>query len=302
MIKTTSLIFIILVVASCTNAKKDVQLSEMERWKLGWRMIASNWEGNYELGETQFDSLLTHVGSDIELKFLITGLEILDQLDKKEKLQEILGRQDEKVLQEVCARDLFTQKLNDIDVCKSIAKENIENSELQIELIKMYVDDQAVRGNLMEDIITKYNLDKAEVSYEDGVTVDAKNRQSLKAMFKEFGFPTKVMVGKDAMQGVFLMIQHADADKEWQKSQLVNIEMAVKNGDMDGQTYAYLYDRIKINGGEKQRFGTQFSNVDPLSETVTLAETEDLEDLDIRRMEVGMMPIEMYKRFMLRSL
>ena len=64
----------------------------------------------------------------------------------------------------------------------------------------------------------------------------------------------------------------------------------------------YLYDRIKINEGKKQRFGTQFSNVDPLSETVVLAEIENLEDLDVRRMEVGMMPIEMYKEFMLRNL
>ena len=50
---------------------------------------------------------------------------------------------------------------------------------------------------------------------------------------------------KDAMHGIFLMIQHSDGDKEWQKSQLSNIEKAVKEGDMDGQSYAYLYDRIK---------------------------------------------------------
>lgn len=274
----------------------------MEKWKLGWRMISSNWEGNYKLGETQFDSLLTQGDRDIELKFLVTGFEILDQLDKKEKFQEILGRQDQKVLQEVCARDLFTPKLNDIDICNSVAKEQVNNPELQIELIKMYVDDQTARGTLMEDIIKKYNLDKGEVSNEDVVTVDVKNRQRLKAIFKDFGFPKRAMVGKDAMHGVFLMIQHSDGDKEWQKSQLGNIEQAVKNGDMDGQSYAYLYDRIKINGGEKQRFGTQFSDVDPLSETVVLAETENPEDLDARRMEVGMMPIEMYKEFMLKNL
>ena len=274
----------------------------MEKWKLGWRMISSNWEGNYKLGETQFDSLLAQSDRDIELKFLVTGFEILGQLDKKEKFQEILGRQDQKVLQEVCARDLFIPKLNDIDICKSVAKEKVNNTELQTELIKMHVDDQAARGNLMEDIIKKYNLDKAEVSNEDFVTVDVKNRQRLKAIFIDFGFPTRAMVGKDAMYGVFVMIQHSDGDKEWQKSQLGNIEQAVKNGDMDGQSYAYLYDRIKINGGEKQRFGTQFSDVDPLSETVVLVETENLKDLDARRMEVGMMPIEMYKEIMLKNL
>ena len=46
------------------------------------------------------------------------------------------------------------------------------------------------------------------------------------------------MVGKDAMQGIFLIIQHSDGDPHWQKSQLGYIEQAVKNGDMDGQSYA----------------------------------------------------------------
>ena len=299
--KTIYLIIIILVISSCSTPQKDVELSEMEKWKLGWRMIASNWDGNYELGESQFDSLLTQGSRDLELKFLITGFEILSHLDKKEKLLEILERQDQDVLQEICIRDLFTQKLKDIKVCKSFLKEKIANPELQIELIKMYVDDQASRGNLMEDIISKYNLNKAEISNGDEEAINARNRKRLKAIFDEFGFPTKAMVGKDAMQGIFLMIQHADGDKEWQKSQLANIEQAVKKGDMDGQSYAYLYDRIKINSGEKQRYGTQFSNVDPLTETVVLADTENLEDLDIRRMEVGMMPIEMYKKFMLKN-
>ncbi|HYG37360.1 MAG TPA: DUF6624 domain-containing protein [Cytophagales bacterium] len=300
--KIIHLITIILMISACSNAKKSVELSEMEKWKLGWRMIASNWEGNYTLGETQFDSLLIQSDRDIELKFLITGLEILSHLDKKEKLLEILEHQDQEVLQEICIRDLFTQKLNDVDVCKSIAKEKVGNPELQMELIRMYVDDQAARGNLMEDIIQKYSLDKTEVSNEDGVTVDAKNRQRLKVIFNEFGFPTRSMVGKDAMHGVFLMIQHSDGDKDWQKAQLRNIEQAVKNGDLDGQSYAYLYDRININAGQKQRYGTQFSNVDPLNNIVELADTEEIGSLDQRRMEIGMMPIDMYKELMLKNL
>jgi hypothetical protein len=32
-----------------------------------------------------------------------------------------------------------------------------------------------------------------------------------------------------------------------------------------------------------------------------LADTEDVENLDRRRMEVGMMPIQMYKQFMLNN-
>jgi hypothetical protein len=171
-----------------------------------------------------------------------------------------------------------------------------------VELIKMYIADQAVRGNLMEAVIEKYNIKKDEITSEDGATIDERNRNRLKEIIQEYGFPTKEMVGKDAMHGIFLIIQHADMDKEWQKSQLPNIEKSVKKGDMDGQSYAYLYDRIKINSGEKQLYGTQFSNVDPINKTVTLAETENIEDLDRRRMDVGMMPIDMYKEIMLKNL
>lgn len=71
---------------------------------------------------------------------------------------------------------------------------------------------------------------------------------------------------------------------------------------MDGQSYAYLYDRIKMNSGEKQLYGTQFSDVDPENGTVTLAETEDMDNLDHRRMGIGMMPIEMYNEMMIKNI
>jgi len=166
----------------------------------------------------------------------------------------------------------------------------------------MYIDDQACRGNIMNDIIVKYDIPTEEITQDGGVIVDERNRTRLKEVFDEFGFPTRKMVGKDAMYGIFLMLQHSDGDKEWQKLQLPHIERAVKNGDLQGQSYAYLYDRIKINGGEKQLYGSQFSNVDPVAKTVELADTEDLDNLNLRRREMGMMPIEMYKRFMLKNL
>jgi transposase-like protein len=60
--------------------------------------------------------------------------------------------------------------------------------------------------------------------------------------------------------------------------------------------------RYQINSGKKQLYGTQFAKVDPINKIVELAETEDLENLDMRRMKIGMMPIQMYKEFMLKNL
>ena len=289
---------------SC-DATKSIETgesSEIEKWKLGWRLVNSSLDKNYQLAEQQFDSLLKMAGR-IDPKFLITGLDVLAELRKMEKISLVLSRQDQLTLAEICSNELFTTKLTDIQSCTAIAKDEVVlNKPLQLELIKMYINDQSVRGNVLNNIITKYNLGEYELSKLDMAAADSENRQRLKEIITEFGFPTRQLVGKDAMHGIFLIIQHSDWDKEWQREQLQNIAMAVKQGDVDGESYAYLYDRIKINAGERQLYGTQFKNVDQVNKKVELADTEDVENLDKRRMEVGMMPIQMYKQFMLRNL
>ncbi len=71
---------------------------------------------------------------------------------------------------------------------------------------------------------------------------------------------------------------------------------------MDSHNFAYLYDRILVSEGQKQRYGTQFAKVDPISKTVELAPTEAPETLDDRRRAIGMMPIAMYIALALRYL
>ena len=74
----------------------------------------------------------------IETKFLLTGLDILSYLGKREKIISVLSKQDQRTLEEICSKELFTKKLTDIQICKSIAKDEIVgNKALQIELIKI---------------------------------------------------------------------------------------------------------------------------------------------------------------------
>jgi len=283
-------------IISCKEEKKS-HISDVEIWKLGWRMIASSMDENYELANQQFDSL-ANFSDQIDKQYLISGLKAKKEIGKNKEIIDILKNQKEEILQQICNRGFLSQ----FEPCSGVPIENSEDKELQNEIMKMYVDDQAVRGNLMEDIISKYNIDKSEITKDNGVTVDERNRNRLKEIFKEFGFPNSKLIGRDAMQGIFFIIQHSDGDKEWQKLQLYNIEKAVENGDMVGQKYAYLYDRIKINSGEKQLYGTQFAKVDPINKTVELADTENVKDLDKRRMKIRMMPIDMYKKYMLKNL
>ena len=290
-------IFGLIIFTSCEHGKSQ-KMTDVEIWQLGWRMIGSSMDENFELANIQFDTILKN-SKTIDSKYLITGLEVKKEIGKDEEIIEILSSQPIEMLQEICKK----QVLSNFEICKKYSVEIVENEKLQLELIKMYVNDQYVRSNLMTDILQKYNLSKDQVIIDsNGINTDERNRERLKEIIDKYGFPTKKMVGKDAMNGVFFMIQHADGENAWQKSQLTNIKNAVKMGDLDSQSYAYLYDRIKINSGEKQLYGTQFANVDAVNNIVELDKTEDIDNLDKRRMEIGMMPIEMYKKLMLKNI
>ncbi len=287
----------LLFIFSCKSTS-EVKLNDFETWKLGWRMTESSYDEQYDSAEIQFDSLL-QMGSIIDNRFISLGLESLAALEKEVKIKEILGLQSDVVLADICKKEFLQTQ----EACfKYRGVEQVENPDLQLEIIKMEIADQAARGARDDKMIAKFGIDTSKIVVEDGITVDKRNRTRLKEIIKTHGYPTRKMVGKEAMNGIFLIIQHADGDKDWQKSQLPFIEKAVKRGDMDGQNYAYLFDRIRRNSGQKQLYGTQFSKIDPQTKTIELAETEDMANLDKRRKEVGMMPIAMYKRMVIKHL
>lgn len=265
-------------------------------WKLSWRMVAAaSWDKNPALAASQFDSLLK-MTDKLEARFLATGLEVMSKMGKTDEIVVLLNQQNETSLREICPKQFLTE----MEPCWGYTVEKITNKALQQELIRMFVFDQAARDNLKSELIELYNIDTTGINKDNSILVDEHNRNRLKEIITEYGFPTLKLVGKDAMRAVFILLQHADGDTEWQMSQLENVKIAVKNGDMEGQFYAYLYDRIKINNGEKQLYGTQFAKVDSKNKTVELADTEDVENLNKRRMEMGMMPIEMYKAYIFK--
>ncbi len=49
----------ILIIVSSKTIKSEEALCGTKKWKPGWRMFFSYYEENYQLGEMQFDSLLS---------------------------------------------------------------------------------------------------------------------------------------------------------------------------------------------------------------------------------------------------
>ena len=109
---------------SCDTAE-SIDIESEEVWRLGWRMTENSIDGNLEIGELQFDSLL-NISDRIDSKFLLSGLEIKSKLNKTKEVTELLIRQDEEMLDDICQQNF----LKGLSPCIGLALENPKNKQL----------------------------------------------------------------------------------------------------------------------------------------------------------------------------
>lgn len=86
-----------------------------------------------------------------------------------------------------------------------------------------------------------------------------RHRRRFGRIIERIGWPTTSKVGPIASKCAWLIAQHADHDIGFQKHCL---ELMQKEPEHEVQEVdiAYLYDRICVNEGRPQFFGTQFTN------------------------------------------
>lgn len=121
--------------------------------------------------------------------------------------------------------------------------------------------------------------------------VDERNQVRMKQIVRDFGYPTKSLVGLQAYKNAFLLIQHSDTDVEFQEECLALMSQAAISGDASPRDVAYLTDRVLVGRGKPQRFGTQLTAAD---ESLAPIPSEDEAGLDKRRAEFGMEPMSAY--------
>ncbi|MEN1678774.1 MAG: DUF6624 domain-containing protein [Planctomycetota bacterium] len=122
--------------------------------------------------------------------------------------------------------------------------------------------------------------------------VDAENTRWMKGVIADHGWPTPKLVGKDGAAAAWLLVQHADADRKFQR-RCLDLMMALPADQVSRQNVAYLTDRVLLAEGEKQRYGTQFF---PYHGKLLLRPVEERETLDQRRREMGLPPVAEYLR------
>ncbi len=104
----------------------------------------------------------------------------------------------------------------------------------------------------------------------------------LLAMVPPEGWFLKSVYGEQAAASAFLIVQHSGPE-HWRRF-LPVLEPLVAKGEVDGEEYGLMYDRLAVSEGRPQRYGTQMVCRDGRWAVDTL---EDPEKVDVRRQEMG---------------
>lgn len=115
-------------------------------------------------------------------------------------------------------------------------------------------------------------------------SVDEAHNHKIKTWISDFGYPTKEMVGEEALHMLWLLVQHQDHD-------LKLMEDCLKNIRFDPEDEAFLTDRTCVVKGEPQVYGTQFHRVN--GERV-LYRVKDEKTVDTLRAQKGLEPLAVY--------
>lgn len=290
---TISLV-LVLVISSCQSVDIKTNTTEVEQWHLGSRMLKSSIFKDTLMATKQLDSLLSVVDVPKGKMQLEIAIFLLNRNNREEQLSVMISKIDKLTLIKLCPKEDLRNIGQLQKRCATVTVPTVTHEVLQKELVKMYFQDQYARGVVLTDLLDQYDLSQSEVVAEIGDRyVDGYNEYRLKEIFKEYGFPTRKMVGPDAMDGVFYIIQHGS--KEWQVAMLDDMKLAADKGDLEYNDYAYLYDRVQMHMEEPQKYGTQFKGSFDSDGGLVLHDLQNPDSVDYYRMEIGLMPLKVYQ-------
>lgn len=147
----------------------------------------------------------------------------------------------------------------------------IQYPEIAVEITAMRDADQDMRKKKLEDDLWDEEVDKI-------------NTEKMKKIVAKIGWPSASKVGKEASIAAWLLVQHADRDVEFQ-SQCLSLMQQLLAGEVRSEDIAHLTDRVRVNSGQLQVYGTQFKQVDGKH---VPKDIEDIENINERRKSMGL--------------
>ncbi len=168
------------------------------------------------------------------------------------------------------------------------------NPALERELKQIFGEDQFPR--LRMDTIGRqygFNSPQAQPVWKQMRQVDSVNLPKIERIIAQYGYPGKKLVGEKQNETAWLVIQHAPLPV--QEKYLPMMQEAAATGQLSKASVALTVDRIRVRKGQKQLYGSQVHN-DASGKPAGFEPIEDEANVDKRRAEVGLPPLETYAK------
>ena len=177
-------------------------------------------------------------------------------------------------------------------VLRRIYAKKRQNHLLLDELRQIGADDQRFRW-LSQQVYQEYGEESDTLASlrAQQVELDSVNRTKLDSIVVEHGWPSIHDVGSSGSSTAWVVVQHAPL--EYIELYLPTMQQAADNGDMSMEYLSMTIDRIRFHKGEKQLYGTH-TWINPESGEREVMPMEDEANVNKRRRELGLMPLERY--------
>ncbi len=162
------------------------------------------------------------------------------------------------------------------------------NKSLRDDLLKFRDQDQS---RLVDDIRENRKPDELMVRMR---AARAQNADRLCAIIKKHGWPTVSLVGEDGVSAAFFLLRNSSAAQL--KIQLIPVILAAATqGEISRPDVSSYIDRLRLDAGLKQLFGTQATIIDGF---LVVFPIEAEKDVDLRRKQFELPPLADYLWFL----
>lgn len=185
--------------------------------------------------------------------------------------------------------------INDLNVLRKVEFQDLETAMIALKKEPIFRNINQVDCNNLNRILERIH-DRDQDNRGDNMIdeeVDQNNLAAIEQILEKCGMPTIETAGEKGMSAIWLVIQHASAEKRTEYFPM--LLKAAQNGDLERQDIALMQDRMLMDAGKPQLYGSQIlMNEDG---TYELHKLKEPEKVDARRAIMGLGPLSEYVAF-----
>jgi hypothetical protein len=159
----------------------------------------------------------------------------------------------------------------------------VQYDSIKLVLEKMYDADQNIRRILIDSI--GFDSPNAGQYIKRMQEIDKENKQNIVKILTKYGWIEKSKIGSKASEAIFYTIQHSDL--ALMDKYLPDLKRLAEMGEAKPIHAAMMEDRVLMNKGKKQIYGTQANDWFRADRKMAIWPIEDPAHVNERRKKVG---------------